>query len=647
MGTVARSFSGGECQVGPCVFSPFDLDCAPGTCSNGVCSLSIAQTGPRLRFAVNAIDLAPGSNGAAVVAVGDRSQVAAWNGTRWSSVPPPSTNLSLKAVNFTSANQAWVVGESRAAWRWDRTTGAFLPTPAPSVPQSATLIGVDGVNDSTVLVADGQGNWSRWNGTSWTDGGLPTTLASNFAMTSVWMDETQRVRIAGLCTNSSGLRRVCIGYYSSTQMNWFVDTGTEPRGCLSIGPSLDVPPTTAMAAEALCGLTSNDSLRHSATGTFTANTALVLGQGSAIVGLTGGPVDAGQRPVWALTSSAQGVGRLYRVSGTNASPSPAAQLDTFMGDERLSPSESAGVVVAEVDRPRNVNNVFYRRQLPVERTEALDLGVDLVGATSFANELVLVSSLGDLAIQRQGSEVYEFRRAPTGSPQYRLEDAEGRNGTQGILAVGRDGVNAGLIARIGFAGYTRVSSSAPSTTFKSVCRANDSEAFAVGTGGALFSIGATATREPSITTTSDLNAIDCPVPGEAVACGANSTLLRRTQGAWAMMPFPMPGRTFTSCKLVDGTVWVAGDGVFARLDRGAATWALLPPRAGLSHLLVRAPNDVLAVSASSATAFELVRFDGTTWSTAGGPYPGAAHGAAQVAGRLVWAGTAGVLVEGR
>ncbi len=645
MGTVARSFTApATCQAGQCQFTPFDLDCAPGTCSNGICSLSVSQIGPRLRFAINAVDLAPTTNATTALAIGERSQVAAWNGSRWASVQAPTSNLSLKAVNFTSATMAWVVGEQRTVWRWDKGTGAFVNTPAPGLSGSATLIGVDGTSDTSVLVADSTGNWSQWNGTGWTDGGLPTTNASAFSMTSLYVDETQRQRLAGLCTNGTGQRRVCIGYRNfGGGGNWLVDTGTDTRGCISLGPSLDVPVT--LGPDAVCGFSDNESVRHSYSGTFSTN-ALSLLQGSGLVGITGGPPDAGQRPLWALTSSSGGNGRLYRVTGTNASPLATAALDTTFGEEHLSPSESSGVLVAEVDRARNVNNVFYRRLSPVERTDALDLGFDIVGVTSLSNELTLVGSAGELAIQHTGSDVFEFRRAPSGSPQYRLEDVEGRNGT-GLLAVGRDGLGAGLIGRIGLAAYTRLTTNATSTTFKGVCRASDQEAFAVGTGGAVFAIAATAATREAVTVTADLSAIDCPVVGEAVACGASSTVLRRTQGAWSVLPFPLPGKTFTTCRLVNGSLWVAGDGVFARLDRGAAAWTLLPARAGLAHLMVRAPNDVLATSASSSAAFEIVRFDGTSWSTAAGPYPGASLGVGQILNRFVWGGSAGVLIEGR
>ncbi len=648
-GTTARSFSGpGRCDAatGACVFDTFELDCAPGACVSGACPLTFSQTGPRLRFAVNAIDLAPGSTGNSVVAVGDRSQVSQWNGSRWSTVSAPTAGITLNAVNFTSQNLAWVVGESRTVWRWDRVAGTFMSTPTPGLSGSANFIGVDGSSDVLVLIADTGGNFAKWNGTSWTTGALPTTSASAFAMASLWVDETQRERVAGLCTNLSGARRTCVAYRNAAaSTSWFVDTDpTSTRSCSSLGPWLEVPGTGGQ--DALCGFDDANSLRHTSTGNFVAsNLSLLTGDG--LVGITGGPPSAGSRPVWVQTSSSLGQGRLYRLSGTSAVPIPTAQLDTFFGEEHLSPSESAGVVVAEVNRLKNVNNVFYRRTQPVERTDALDLGVDFVGATSFNNELTLLSKKGDLAVLHAGSEVYEFRRPPS-SPQYNLEAAEGRNGVQTILVAGRDGVNAGLLARVNFAGYTRISTSAPSTTFKSVCRASDTEAWAVGTGGALFSIAATvATREPTVTTVNDLLSIDCPVVGQAVACGASSTVLRRSGGAWAAVPFPMAGRALTSCKLVNGTLWVAGDGVFARLNPNESAWAVLPALPGLGNLVVRAPNDVLATSTSNTSNFDLVRYDGNGWNPVLPAVSGSPGGGVQVGGRVVWGGSSGALVEGR
>lgn len=650
MGSVARSFSGpGRCEpsTGQCVFTSFDLDCAPGACVSGTCPLTFSQVGPRLRFAINAIDLAPGSTGGTVLAVGDRSQVSQWNGTRWATVAPPAAGLTLRAVNFTSQNLGWVVGENRTVWRWDRTSGTFLTTPVPALSATANLIGVDGASDMAVLVADTGGNWAKWNGAAWATGALPTTSASSFAMTSVWVDETQRERIAGGCNNGLGARRTCVAYRNAASSTaWFVDTeATDTRNCVSIGPWLDVP--TAGGQDALCGYDDNGSIRHTSTGNFVSS-GLSLLTGDGIVGITGAPPSAGTRAVWALTSSILGTGRLYRLTGTGASPTISAQLDTSFGEEHLSPSESAGVVVAEVNRVRNVNNVFYRRTTPTERTDALDLGVDFAAVTSFNNELALLSATGDLAVQHAGSDVYEVRRPPV-SPQYNLEDAEGRNGSQNILVVGKDGINAGLIGRVTLAGHTRLTTTAPSTTFKAVCRASDMEAWAVGTGGAVFSIGATAAnRDPTVTTVNDLLGVDCPVVGQAVVCGANSTVLRRMGGAWSAAPaFPIAGRTLVSCKLVNGAIWVAGDGVFARLDPGASTWTMLPARIGLNHLVVRAPNDVLATSAPNTSIFDVVRYDGMGWNPVLPGISGVPGGGVQVGARVVWGASAGALVEGR
>jgi hypothetical protein len=183
-----------------------------------------------------------------------------------------------------------------------------------------------------------------------------------------------------------------------------------------------------------------------------------------------------------------------------------------------------------------------------------------------------------------------------------------------------------------------------------VCRVSETEAWAVGTGGALFSIAATsATREASVTVTTDLLAIDCPAAGQVVACGAGSTvLLRRANGAFTPTPaVPGPNRALNSCKLVGGTVWVAGDGFFGRLDPSASTWTTLPSRAGLNHLLVRAPNDVWATAASSGATFDVVRFDGTAWSTVLSGVSGAPGGGVQIGARVVWGASGGVLVEGR
>lgn len=650
-GSVARSYElSGRCVSGGCVYEPFELDCAPGTCVDGSCPMAVTQTGPRVRFRVTAVDVAPGSNGASVLVAGERSQVSHWNGTSWLTIAPPAPNIGVRAINFTSQNTAWLVGENRTVWRFDRTTRAFVSTPAPTgLSATGTIIGVDGVSDSLVLIADAIGNFGKWNGTTWTTGALPTTMASGFAMTSVWVDENQRERIAGSCLNSTSMRRSCVAYrnpLSATNPTvWYVDSDmSDARSCVSLGPWVEVP--VSGGQDALCGYDDNESRRHSTLGNFTTGSP-VLTTGTGLVGITGGPPSAGTRPVWVLTSSILGQGRLSRLSGVSPNVTATAQLDTFFGDEHLSPSESNGVVVAETAPSTGLNNIFFRRITPTERTEALDLGLDFVGVTHGNQELTLVSSAGDLAVKRQGSELFEFRRPPPGSPQYRVEDAEARNG-QAVLVVGRDGANAGLISRVSFQGYTHLVTTAPSTTFKAVCRASDSEAWAVGTGGAVFSIGMTAaTREASVTTVADLYDVDCPVVGQAVACGADSTILRSTSsGTWQAIAFPTPGLTFTTCRLINGGLWVGGDAVFARYDLASQTWLQLAPRSNLSNLVVRAPNDIFATT-SSANTFDVVHFDGSQWTNALAGITGKPKGGVGVGPRIVFGGTAGVLVEGR
>ncbi|MCA2980684.1 MAG: hypothetical protein INH41_31820 [Myxococcaceae bacterium] len=652
LGQVARSYAEpGRCEptTGACVYPSFDLDCAPGACAAGICALTVTQVGPRLRFPIRAIDLAPGSTGSVALAVGADSQVAAWNGTRWAPVTPPAEGVALTAVNFVSPTVAWVVGERRTAWRFDRASASFVATPAPPLPGSAVVIGADGTSEASVLIADDSGGFARWNGSAWAGGSLPTSSASDYELTSLWVDETGRERIAGACRNMAGLRRTCAAYRNlATSSTWFVDTAvSETRRCARIGPWVEVPMSAGQ--DALCGFDDNESVRHVSTGTFLSNPALVLGVGAGVVGITGGPPSGGTRSVWVLTSSSGGVGRLYRLTGSGSAPMPVAQLDTFFGSEALSPSESAGVLVAESDRASGVNNVFYRRTAPVERTEALDLGLDFAGVTTFAGELTLVSSRGDLAVKRDGGEVFEFRRPPP-SPQYNVEDADGRNGSAAVLVVGRDGASQGLIARVSMAGYTRIAS-VPGTQFRAVCRASDAEAFAVGTQGALFSIpmSGAPTRDLSVTTVSDLAAVDCPAPGEAVACGANGTVLIRTGGGpWQPAPaLPTPGKLLTSCKLLGSTVYVAGDGVFGRLLRGATQWSMLPALPGLDHLLPRAPNDVLATSAANPSQFDVVRYDGTAWSVVLARVSGRPGGGVQVGLKVVLGGSAGALVEGR
>jgi hypothetical protein len=600
---------------------------------------------------VNAVDVAPGP-ATAVLFAGNGGQLAAWNGSKMSVIDGIDAGVSFSAVSFVSPNVAWAVGTNRAVARYDRTINATLPTPAPPLANgNANLIGVDGTNENAVLVADGTGNWAKWTGNGWTSGTLPTT-ASGYLMRNLWVDETGRERIVGSCLNAFGFRRTCTAYRwpgGAAPDTFFVDTTqVESRPCVAVGPWIEVPSTGGQ--DALCGFADNGSIRHTSMGDYATSPAM-LTVGEGIVGITGGPAMMGNRPVWVLTSSNAGQGRLYRLGGTSVAPTASIQLDTFLKEEHLSPTENGGVIVAEVDRPRNVNNVLYRRTGP-DRTEAIDLGFDIAAVTVLGSDLALVSSTGELAIKRNGADVYEFRRPPGSGPALVIEAADGRNASTSVLAVGKDGSNSGLISRVSTTGYARVTTTAPMTTFKSLCRLSEEDAVVVGTGGAVFFVsGASATKDTSVATTSDLLSVDC-ASTEILVCGTNSALWRKS-GASPFSPvaFPMPNVTLNSCKLLGDALFVAGNaapgsGVFAQFDLERNVWSMLPSKPNLGHLITRAPNDILGLT-TNGTSFDVVRFDGATWTTVLANVAGMPHGGVNASSRVVWGGTAGVLIEGR
>lgn len=131
-----------------------------------------------------------------------------------------------------------------------------------------------------------------------------------------------------------------------------------------------------------------------------------------------------------------------------------------------------------------------------------------------------------------------------------------------------------------------------------------------------------------------------------MACGVDGTVLKATGGVWAPVTpaLPVTTKPVQSCRLVAGAIWVAGDNFFYRLDPGAGSWTSLPARPNLKDLMVRGPQDVLAIS--GATSNEISRFDGVGWSVAA-TAPGGLGGGVQMGGRVVYGGMNGVLFEGR
>jgi hypothetical protein len=260
-----------------------------------------------------------------------------------------------------------------------------------------------------------------------------------------------------------------------------------------------------------------------------------------------------------------------------------------------------------------------------------------VGA-SMANvvALVVLSPFNDVGVRAAGNGTrWTFRRGPAAE----TTDLVAGNGFAGISG------RAGALYRFSIAlGFSKVTLSPTSTTdLNALCRATDSELYTVGNSGIIYSWNGGGTAS-SMTSPTSKNLLDvhCPVAGTAVACGQDGTVLQLRNGNWgAVTPaFPNATAQLTSCRQVGGAIFVAGDGVFASFQGGA--WTMLANRAQLSDLVPLSATDIYAASGS-----EVVRFDGTSWTSRFNAAPQVLRAGGQVGARVVYAGGAGVVVEGQ
>lgn len=641
-GLTARTFArAGTCSAGSCSYAETRTTCA-SACSAGICadspSLTFKQIGPRLKFPISAIDIAPNSNGSLVVAAGDDGHIARWNGIEWSMLTAPSTEH-INAIHFVSNSTAWLAGSKRALWtyRSGMVTAAANP---PGTPGSQ-FVSVFGRGDANVLLADAVGNWHKWSGSSWVSGALPSTKGP-YVMRSAFIDETNRERLGGRC--GPGINQTCVAYRDpeNATTEWAIDNviGADSSGCNALGPFVDAP-TQVSGPDVLCGKPTNELKRHTQFG-FSVLSAPVLPLGNGVVGITGGPA----RSVFALTSSddALATGALYRLirSGTGV---PVEQLlTTRSGEEHLSANESSGVVVAEVRRTEKVNNVFHRGP---STTTALDMGEDWEAITTGAeDELVLISGSGDVATQKPGSNVFGFARGP-GNLVVRAAAAQ--RGT-GVLIVGADpATNLGFIARsTPGAGLITIATDTFATEFTDVCRVSDSEAYVVGSDGEIFIVNSLSLTATSMISGiyDDLKAVDCGPAGSAIAVGVKGVVLRLTGRTWAAVTpkYPRATEVLKSVRLINGVMWVLGESTFSRLDPAATEWVVLPPQVAAKGLFIRSSNEVYSVK-TIATASEIVRFDGTAWRSAMA-VDGVLRGGVQTSAKVLLGGARGLLVEG-
>ncbi len=652
MGTTRLTFAAaGTCDpgTGTCAYAPSNTSC-PNGCALGQCltaSLGFAQTGPRLHFAINGIDVAPGSSGNTALAVGNGGKIARWDGAMWTELDAgvALSTTTLNKVAFVTGTVAYAVGAGSTVLTVRPGAVDPVTTVSLSGPSSANLVAVSGRDLGEVLLASSTGDWWRLRGGTWSNGALPGANGP-YTISSAFLDESLRERIVGSC---GSVRAQCVGYRfaSGGTPTFVVHTQSGSPGFTAVGGAFDVASDTNPLA--LVG-SADDSLdTHSNFGNFISVNPSPALAGDGIVGITAQAVAVG-RDVFVLTSSrdpdvsTSGMGRLYRLTRSlSLTISSSVALETYFGEETLSPNEANGVLVAEVRRAQGINNVFRRGVLT---NEALDVGEDFVGASiDDTGALVLSSRYGDVVVRRPTASTFEFRRPPG---DWAINALEARNGT-GALLVGRDlGANVGLIQRTTATapGFAQVATRS-GTEFKAVCRTSDTEAWAVGTGGVIYKVTSTGATAATSPTTKDLLTVDC-APGVAIAAGADGTVLQMTNNTWTVVSpaFPLTGRPITAARLGMGVAFVAGDGFFYRFTPATNTWTQLTAKAGLSSLVVRGPQEVYGAFVT-AGGTEVLRFDGVAWGPRLLQVSGALGGGVAAGTRIVWGGTLGTLVEAR
>lgn len=639
MNTVQRTFDAtGTCEptTGQCQYPATDTPC-PNGCVAGLCvaqTATFTQIGPRVRFPITAIDQAPNSGGGSVVAVGAGGRVARWNGTEWTEVANTPSTANLNRVNFVTGSLAYIVGDNKTVWAYQPSSSTPLLASTLPGPNGAKLVGLSGRSASDVFIADDSGSWWHLTSSGWQTGNL-SGGDGPYEMTSAYLDESGRERIAGTCGGQS-----CVAYRfpGGASPNWLVDTRSDSLGFDALGGSFDAP--TTLTSDALAGQSDDSLFSHSNIGVFTSVTPSPALSGGGVVGITA-QSGSGTRQVYVLTSSSgTSVGHLYRLTRSTTSVTTTTALDTFLGRECLSPTESTGVIVAETNPATGSNNVF-RRSIVVD--QALDVGEDLAGASlDAAGTLALASIYGDVATLGAGSATFNFQRP---ADELSINAVESRRGT-GVLIAGRLVGGDGAVYRVlPASGFTQLGTTA-GTTWNALCRVSDTEGWAVGTNGVIARVTASGVTTVTSPTTKDLLAVDC-APGFAVATGASGTVLVFNGSQWSAAPAltgvtaSLTGVGFAASARA---VFVAGDGVFAKFEAGA--WTTLPARPGLQGLVVRAVNDVYGTVVSGGRT-DIVRFDGVQWSASLLRVTGVLGGGVQVGSRVVWGGSGGAVVEGR
>lgn len=623
--------SASSCTAGKAkVYKPNGA-CTPGT---GTCEYSFVETGcktfvptgPKLSHPVTAVDQAPGSSGTHVLAVGPGGKVSKWNGSSWSALASGTTQA-LSSVYLVSATSGWITGAGGTLLGYDGT--ALFSISLPGTP--GDLVSVHARSANHVLVAGANGDFWRFDGTNWTKGSLLQSHASSgpFAIQSAYVAANGDERLVGHC--GSTRLRGCVSYFDGT--TWYVDfdgaDGTSSAALRAVGPSLESSEVSAFVGRA----TQASVLRHdSSSGSFGSVGVPVGLNGGGVAGISPAASSVGQAVYLLTAREGAAPGALYRFSTAGYVPL-GSMLDLRLGDpaqggvQALSRNDSGGVIVSD-STPQSAS-VFRRGG--ATPLEALELGPSWRAATfSPDGALVLMSSDGSLATRSAGQQRFDYLPGPGGSLRAVAVAASY------ALVVGANG-DAYRVSSTGT--YISLPSST-SSTFHSACAVSDSELYAVGDAGVIRSYKGVSFSTVSSPVTTRLLAVHCAASNGAVACGAGGTVVRIKDGAASAVSPAFPSSDeLSSCWLEDdGSIWVAGDGVFAKLEGGL--WKSLPGLPALSALQVIGPNEAYAVSSGSAH----YRFDGYSWHSAASA-PKALVAGTSRGSNVVFAGIDGVVVE--
>lgn len=620
-GNTAKSWvAPGTCNpgTGQCTWQSASTEC-PALCAAGVCVAApktFNQVGPRVRSQVTAIDVAPFSSGAHVLAVGPRGHASRWDGTKWKLVPSGTTN-DLTAVWLRSATAGYVVGEGGVALKYD---GASLSPLLMLPPPSGKLVSVHGNGLHVLIAAEDGTSWRSTDGVTFTQAPLPPSNHA-YKMVQAYVDAGDRERISGTCLSGAYANPCLLFANNAHSTNWYVDpsspitTGATSFG--AVGPSVD--PVVAWVAHG------RSVLKHDPnSGELTTVSAGTNLQGAAISGFTS-DVGAALPSVFVLLSKdANNAGALYRYTKGGGL---TELMRTYLGQPVMSRNDSGGVMVAD-SGPTGAN--IHRRGALTD--ELLDLGEDLVAVAATSNGgKVLMNAYGDLAVLDASKPAYDLRRSPVVSPDFRGLVAR----TGYLLLHGRNGQ---VLRWTPPNTYASVSGGA-STDFLAACANLDTEVFLVGTGGKVYLFDGASLVAKASGTSHALTDVLCTGAGEAFAVGEAGTVLRYSNGVWTPMGPAVPGAPVLTAVWASpqGELFVAGDGVLFRYEGGA--WKSLSGKSGVTQLFGSAATELYAVSGT-----DVARFDGSGWSTVF-TAPGVLVGGVSAQGKLTLVGSGGLIVE--